>query len=1276
MESLASLIDSLTKTCSTNEDVLDQARALIDTLDADAAVDAICALLDWTRMDTLGPEEAAPIKRERCRLVSYGAIMHGNALLPRLPEVSRRMVALFGGQVPIVDEELLRTVGNLARYALATQATGLPVSADALRSLIAPIIGGAAAANPGSVRSRFCLLAVHRVMLELPSDMLRAEAMLPTMRALLKVLTKLGDPPPAEALAPLSRATQLVGVHLPETDVHFVTQLAIKCLHAEAISQHRGAVELLRTLAPLLRARSDEPFARELSGWVADELGLLPEARQRAIHIHDLVAAYKFAERRAGGGPPLPPPLLSPAALPPQGQPLDDLWGDDVWGDSSGADGGGHGAREPWRPPPPPPRPPPLGPPLGPHLEPSGSHLEPSRSPVPARVVAAFEHFDRDISGFLDYRELRDALQHYGIDLSASATARIIAAYEVRPDGKLDLYEFQRLIHDIQERGGYSRAVDSADGGVACVRALDAASAAPPPPPYLASSSARGGGGGGGGGVSSLSTAPSPGGSPPNAALPMSEAIAPSDGSAGTSVQELRYATGSSRAHAPASDAPVASSPRPQQRVQRSTSPRESQLPRPPPAHARPDDGLRVTEASSAWPPVHRSMARGAAAHAAAAREAAREAISAAAASISSSSHVPVETYVPYRTHDANGIVEPLGTALLYATGKEPGTALLRRELPPRVGGGYDLTRIAPASSGPTSDRLASARLHHNAASVEMRRQIRRDRASYRASYLRSRGDLGGSHTGSHTDSQTGRGRSYFVPPRPTQQVPVEIYAAPPTPGSTRRVYREGGAMTAAEMEADRASRAASRAAAVATAAAARAARGAADIHLARSLPVPSLPGPPPSPPRSCARSPSISPELAAAREAVYAHGVDASPAVLQSAMQRALREAAADLSERRERSRAASPERRDCERRDCERRDCERRDCERRDRARSASPASRRGRGAADNSIVSVVGPDEGRAKSPGSSRRRVEACSEPDAVASAAAISEHHARRAAAKAAERGVGAEGKAAEGMATAVVAAARGGVELLREGRAVTEDQLIAQLRNSFVSDLGYLGGNLGGTSASFVSDLGYAEQHRASQDKASQDRASQYATSTVGAAASAAVSTLQAPSLGPMHIGGGASDADAALKRNALSSLLSMRAKEIEATQREQCVKTSRQLVSAYQQQVARLQAALVRQLTEVSENAQRNVHAELQAFMQLGLPAIQHILTSEIARDPIASDFVREAVDPIFGSAGLQAAQWALTGEEASFYAHKAAAAAVRSAKLASASTVSAYPS
>jgi uncharacterized protein len=148
-------------------------------------------------------------------------------------------------------------------------------------------------------------------------------------------------------------------------------------------------------------------------------------------------------------------------------------------------------------------------------------------------------------------------------------------------------------------------------------------------------------------------------------------------------------------------------------------------------------------------------------------------------------------------------------------------------------------------------------------------------------------------------------------------------------------------------------------------------------------------------------------------------------------------------------------------------------------------------------------------------------------------------------------GKAAEGKAAEGKATAVVAAARGGVELLREGRAVTEDQLIAQLRNSFVSD------------------LGYAEQHRTSQD----------AASTVGAAASTAVSAFQAPSLGPIYIGGGASDADAALKRNALSSLLSMRAKEIEATQREQCVKTSRQLVSAYQQQVARLQAALAERL-------------------------------------------------------------------------------------------------
>ena len=80
--------------------------------------------------------------------------------------------------------------------------------------------------------------------------------------------------------------------------------------------------------------------------------------------------------------------------------------------------------------------------------------------------------------------------------------------------------------------------------------------------------------------------------------------------------------------------------------------------------------------------------------------------------------------------------------------------------------------------------------------------------------------------------------------------------------------------------------------------------------------------------------------------------------------------------------------------------------------------------------------------------------------------------------------------------------------------------------------------------------------------------------------------------------------------QSALSALLAMRAKEIQSKQREKCKRASRQIISAYQQQVARLQAALIRQLSDLGTASQRAVEAEMQALMQLGLPAIQHILS------------------------------------------------------------------
>ena len=63
----------------------------------------------------------------------------------------------------------------------------------------------------------------------------------------------------------------------------------------------------------------------------------------------------------------------------------------------------------------------------------------PSHTPrVPARVSAAFAYFDRNGSGFLDYRELRNALRHYGVDVSSAGAMSVVAAYDDRPDGKHD----------------------------------------------------------------------------------------------------------------------------------------------------------------------------------------------------------------------------------------------------------------------------------------------------------------------------------------------------------------------------------------------------------------------------------------------------------------------------------------------------------------------------------------------------------------------------------------------------------------------------------------------------------------------------------------------------------------------------------------------------------------------------------------------------------------------------------------------------------------------
>ncbi len=69
---------------------------------------------------------------------------------------------------------------------------------------------------------------------------------------------------------------------------------------------------------------------------------------------------------------------------------------------------------------------------------------------IPARVSAAFDHFDANRSGYLDYRELKNALAHYGIAANEYQASSLVRAYDDRPDGRLDKGEFATLVRDLE----------------------------------------------------------------------------------------------------------------------------------------------------------------------------------------------------------------------------------------------------------------------------------------------------------------------------------------------------------------------------------------------------------------------------------------------------------------------------------------------------------------------------------------------------------------------------------------------------------------------------------------------------------------------------------------------------------------------------------------------------------------------------------------------------------------------------------------------------------
>lgn len=91
------------------------------------------------------------------------------------------------------------------------------------------------------------------------------------------------------------------------------------------------------------------------------------------------------------------------------------------------------------------------------------------RTPIPIRVRTTFDAFDVNKNGFLEHRELRNALQYLGFRMDDFGAQSVLAAYDDHPDGKLDLVEFARLVADAERGGIYSDPLAAAQAQAAIV---------------------------------------------------------------------------------------------------------------------------------------------------------------------------------------------------------------------------------------------------------------------------------------------------------------------------------------------------------------------------------------------------------------------------------------------------------------------------------------------------------------------------------------------------------------------------------------------------------------------------------------------------------------------------------------------------------------------------------------------------------------------------------------------------------------------------------------
>ena len=96
------------------------------------------------------------------------------------------------------------------------------------------------------------------------------------------------------------------------------------------------------------------------------------------------------------------------------------------------------------------------------------------------RVRIVFFEYDENANGFLDCKELRNALSRLGIDHSIEEATKILAAYDDDPNGRLDMEEWTRLVKDL-EVGAHSRGASTSDWPHALLPAVACSLRSPAP---------------------------------------------------------------------------------------------------------------------------------------------------------------------------------------------------------------------------------------------------------------------------------------------------------------------------------------------------------------------------------------------------------------------------------------------------------------------------------------------------------------------------------------------------------------------------------------------------------------------------------------------------------------------------------------------------------------------------------------------------------------------------------------------------------------------------